>query len=240
MSKDFTDKVYWITGASGALGGRVASDLAAKGAIVIGSSRKGPDQLILKDGVRWLATDVTDRASVQKASDLILSEFGRVDGLVTSTNIPLFGDFLELSDEDWLAVINAKLLGSLRPLRALGQTFEKQGEGSIVFISGTGRGYPPSLKHLAGGGMNATLNFLVPPLAARFGNSGIRVNAVAPGPINSPRSDVMKKIGSGGSPIKLNRQGFPEDVSEAVLYLLSPASRFVTGVTIPVDGGGRL
>lgn len=233
-------KVYWVTGASGALGGGIAHALAGTGAVVVASSRKAVSDLALRDGLYWLGVDVTDDADVRRAAQVILERFGRIDGLVTSTNLPVFGEFDELTDEDWLTVINVKLLGSLRPLRAIAPAMEARGEGAVVLISGTGRGTPPSLKHLPGASMNAALNFLVPGLASRFGPKGIRVNAVAPGPIQSPRHDRMKQIGSGGGGIKLPIAGTPEDVAQAALYLLSPQARFITGITVPVDGGGRL
>ncbi len=235
-----TKKVYWVTGASGALGGSIAAALAATGADVVASSRKSGDALTLRDGLHWLGVDVTDDASVRRAAATILDRFGQIDGLVTSTNLPIFGEFDELTDEDWLTVINVKLLGSLRPLRAVAPAMEARGEGAVLLISGTGRGTPPSLKHLPGASMNAALNFLVPGLASRYGPKGIRVNAIAPGPIQSPRHDQMKKIGSGGSGIKLPIDGTPDDVAHAALYLMSPQARFITGITVPVDGGGRL
>lgn len=236
----FAGKIVWVTGASGALGGQVASDLAAAGATVIGASRKGPPDFQIRDGIYWLGTDVTSDASVRGAFGKILARFGRIDGLVASTNLPVFGDLLDLSDDDWRTVIEVKLLGSLRPVRAVAPQMEKQGHGAIVLVTGTGRGTAPSLQHLPGAGMNATLNFLVPALAARFGAKGIRVNAVAPGPIRSPRHDLMKTIGSGGAPIKLNTQGVPRDIADSVLHLLSDKARFTTGITVTVDGGGRL
>ncbi|GJH25410.1 SDR family NAD(P)-dependent oxidoreductase [Caballeronia novacaledonica] len=241
MSSTFKDRVYWVTGAFGALGAATVKRLADAGAHVIASSRN-VDTERFADAPRVvpLSVDVADDHSVRFAFAHIEERFGRLDGLVTSTNVAAFGDFLDLTDDDWQRVIDAKLLGSVRPIRAALPRFIEQGRGAIVAISGRG-GIAPPPNHFPGSSVNAALDLLVQGLGRKYGPQGVRVNAVAPGPIRSPRFDAMATAQAGDEPTRLTAldgPGTPEDVAAAVAYLLSDDARFVTGTRLYVDGGG--
>lgn len=242
MAQEFAGKVIWVTGGFGGLGAAVVQSLAAGGATVIASGRTVPAST---EGSHGLAVDVTDRASVDAAAAQIIARFGRIDGLVASTNLPAFGDFLDLGDEAWEAVFQTKLLGSVRPVRAVLPHLLAQGEGSIVLISGRG-GIDPSPQHFPGSSINAALSLLANGLGRRYGEHGVRVNAVSPGPIKSPRLDAMLSAGAEligtahtGDITPVPGPGLPGDVADAVLFLLSQRARFVNGVDLLVDGGGR-
>lgn len=242
-------RVVWVIGASGAIGQAIAKVLAAAGADVVVSARSA-DKLaavageILAAGghahVRRL--DLRSRADVDAAAREIAARSGRIDALVNSTSLSIFGDFLELSDEQWHDVLDAKLMGYVRSMRAVLPFMVAQGGGSIVNISGRG-GRQPTPAHLPGGSANAAVNLVTKGLADTYFKHGIRINTVAPGPIQSDRFEKIRASNervSGGAPPRagLDRMGRPEDVAEAVLWLLSDASRHSTGIVIPVDGGG--
>ncbi|SAK84452.1 short chain dehydrogenase [Caballeronia pedi] len=241
MSSTFEDRVFWVTGAFGALGAATVTRLAQAGAHVIASSRNVDAQRFADlPSVLPLSVDVADDRSVRTAFAQIEERFGRLDGLVTSTNVAAFGDFLDLTDDDWQRVIDAKLLGSVRPIRAALPRFIAQGRGAIVVISGRG-GIAPPPNHFPGSSVNAALDLLVQGLGRKYGPQGVRVNAVAPGPIRSPRFDAMATTQAGDEPTRLTAldgPGTPEDVAAAVTYLLSDDARFVTGTRLYVDGGG--
>jgi len=242
MTDTFKERVYWVTGASGALGGAVARHLAQAGATVVASGRTiETSPLASVPGIVPIPVDVTKDQSVRAAFDQIHQRFERLDGLVVSTNVAAFANFLELTDEDWERVIQAKLLGSVRPIRAALPLLLKQGKGAIVAISGRG-GISPPPNHYPGASVNAALDLLVQALGRQYGPQGIRTNAVAPGPIDSPRFNALERQPpAGGAPKRLTAlegPGKPEDVAEAVAYLLSDAARFVNGTRIYVDGGG--
>lgn len=228
-------QVIWVTGASGALGQAICEHLFRAGARVIASARTLETLPEERDKVRRLAVDVTDRQAVDMAAQLILEDYGRIDGLVTCTTIPRFGDFLSLPDEDWADVLNVKLQGSVRPARAVLPSMISQRSGSIVFISGRGGTVPPP-RHLPGACANASLNLLAQGLATEYGQYGVRVNALAPGPIHSPRLDAMAN-GVAKTTSALGGPGTSEDVAAAAVFLLSPQARHITGACLPVDGG---
>ncbi|NQW82765.1 MAG: SDR family oxidoreductase [Alcaligenaceae bacterium] len=246
MTKLLENRVIWVVGASGALGAAVARRIASEAAIVVVSGRsveklKALTTEIVAAGGRALALtlDIKDRQSVDAAAKNILQQFGQIDGLVNSTSISDFGPLMSLDDEVWLDVLNSKLLGYVRTMRAVLPAMSERKRGAIVNLSGRG-GKQPTATHLPGGCANAAVNLLDKGVADAYLPFGIRVNTVAPGPIASERLDqMMKSTGamSERSAQTFNRPGTPEDVAEATLWLLSDQSRHVTGAIIPVDGG---
>lgn len=242
-------KVAWLVGASGAIGQSIGERLAGAGATVVLSSRSA-DKIealaasIAKGGgkARARRTDITDNADVQAAAADIIAREGRIDCLVNSTSLSIFGDFLELTDEDWHKVLDAKLMGYLRTMRAAIPHMIRQGGGSIVNISGRG-GRQPTPAHLPGGSANAAVNLVSKGLADTYWKNGVRINVIAPGPIVSARFEKIQasneRVTGGNVPnAALNRMGRPEDVAEAVVWLLSDGARHTTGAVLPVDGGG--
>jgi len=233
--KDLARQVIWVTGASGALGRAVCERLHGLGAQVIVSGRNVDTLPISRSRVQRLSLDVTDTQAVEAAAQAIVLKHGRIDGLVTCTTTPRFGDFLTLQDKDWSEVLDTKLMGSIRAARAVIPTMISQKGGSIVFISGRGGTVPPP-RHLPGACANSALNLLAQGLATEYGEHGIRVNALAPGPIKSPRLELMK-AGVADARSALGHAGTPEDVAHAVSFLLGPGAMHVTGICLPVDGG---
>lgn len=241
MSAQFANRVYWVIGATGALGHATVLALAAQGATVVASSRSVTAALFADvPGVHSWPLDVRDSAAVDNAAAGILAAFGRLDGLVTSSNVGAFGEFHELPDEEWYRVLEAKWLGSVRPVRAALPQLIAAGSGAVVLITGRG-GIDPSPQHFIGSSVNAALDLLVQGLGRRYGPQGVRVNAVAPGPIESPRLQEMQQASVQGAEPRtpLAGPGTPEHVASAVLYLLSDAASFVNATRLYVDGGGK-
>lgn len=253
MEQEFAGRVAWVTGAAGALGAAVARALLASGATAVLSGRTAdalaaardalaPD---LKGRAHVAPMDLTRQSEVEAVARGIEEAHGRVDFLVNCTAVPTFGDFLDLSDAAWEGVLDAKLMGYIRTMRCVLPGMARRGFGGIVNLSGRG-GRQPTPAHLPGACANAAVNVLTKGLADIYGRHGIRINAVAPGPIESPRfaeiaarnDEVSAGAGQKSASVPLGRLGRPEDVANAVLFLLSERSGFTTGVSLQVDGGG--
>lgn len=249
---DLDGRVAWVTGAGGALGAAICRTLASEGALVCLSGRNRESLAAVAadlDGSRVLPADLASRADVDGAVREILAAYGRIDILVNSTALPVFGAFLELDDDAWERVLQAKLMGYVRTMRAALPSMVAQRFGRIVNVSGRG-GRQPTPAHLPGCAANAAVNLLTKGIADIYGKDNIRVNAVAPGPIDTPRlstiassNDALARQGQtaarpANAPTPLGRLGTPQDVANAVAYLVSERSAFVTGTVQAVDGGG--
>ncbi len=252
-------KVAWVTGASGAIGRAIVTALAREAVHIFASSRNRAalEQLQSEIGtgpglarITALPVDVEDQGQVDAAAATIAAA-GGLDILVNSTTRPLFGDPLELDDADWEAVLQAKFFGYLRTMRAVLPQMIRQRRGCIVNISGRGGHQPSSPTHLPGSAANAAVNVLTKGLANIHGRHGIRINAVAPGPIESERYERIVSANAryaaqtGGAArsgvaaaAPLGERGQPADIADAVMFLASDRARHITGIVLQVDGGG--
>lgn len=250
-AREFENKIAWVIGARGSLGSAIARALAVAGAHVVMSSRSARDLKSTAQGIEGVApnrvsvasVDLALRASVDRVAKSIVREHGRIDVLVNCTAAPIFGDFLQLTDEQWDTVLQSKLYGYMRSMRAVIPYMLTQGGGSIVNVSGRG-GRQPTPAHLPGSCANIAVNTLTKGLADIYGPRNIRINAVAPGPIDTARHHAiaqsntdLKKADAKRNP-PLGRLGRPEEVAQAVLFLASDRASFTTGVALQVDGGG--
>jgi 3-oxoacyl-[acyl-carrier protein] reductase len=252
-------KVTWLNGATGVIGRAIAEALARDGATLVLSSRTEAklqalaSELAARHGCKAVAhaVDLTAAAPVDAAVRRIADEFGRIDCLVNCTSISLFGDFLTLTDDDWITVYQGKPFAYMRTMRAVLPHMIRQGDGRIVNISGRGGHQPTLPTHLPGMSANASVNLMTKGLANMYGAHGIRINAVAPGAVASTRYDSIlqtnRRLGDAAShptssdfnvtaPLKMFSQ--PDEIADVVLFLLSDQSRIMTGTILQADGGG--
>ncbi len=241
-----------ITGACGGIGSATARHLGRAGHRLV---LNGLDQVrlnelvagLVKEGIKAVAAqgDVRDRTLPKTLCSAALDAFGRIDCLVsgagTSRPVPL----VELDDEEWDRLVDINLSSVARISREVAKQLVAQGEGgAIVHIS--------SISHSNGGanvaygaakGGVATLAY---GMAQQLGPHGIRVNAVAPGVIDTPlvRGNFeaqFKALEAGASArTPLRRIGQPEDVATVIGFLLSEGAAFITGALIPITGGIEL
>lgn len=246
MDIDLSDKVAWIAGGSGALGIAIATTFARCGATPVLSARRGER---LSAAQRTVAEacgrepvdepfEITDDASVHDAAKRIIARFGRIDILINCSTLPIFGDFENISDEDWEHLTQTKLLGYVRTMRAVLPHMTAQKEGCIVNLSG-GSGRQPFANHAPGSAMNAAVNAVTKALANRYGKDGVRINALAPGQIESERLEAMARTGAVPSPatIPLGRLGRAEEIANATAFLASGLASYINGTLLIVDGG---
>ncbi len=259
MSSLLGGKTAWVTGAAGALGAAICRRFADEGANIALSGRNVESLQQIADDLNGavksqvFVMDVINRQQVDATAKEIFERFGAIDILVNSTTCPIFADFFELSDEDWMAVLDAKALGYMRTSRASLPFMLENGGGNIVNVSGRGGHQPNSPSHLAGSCANAAVNTLTKGLANIYGPQGVRINAIAPGPVRSPRYDKIaaaneKISGVAGDAARsgakaanpLGEMAEVGDIADAALYLASDMSRFVTGTIMQIDGGGTV
>ena len=260
---DFTGRTVAITGGAGVLGGEIAQALVGCGAnVAILDLNLDPAKRILElmgpraSQVLTVRTNVLDRDSLRQASEAVLEKFGTIDCLVNAAggNKPQATTSADLSFFDLPAdalrwVFDLNIIGTVLPSQVFGKIMAEKGEGTILNISSMNAFRPltriPAYSAAKAGVSNFT-QWLAVHLAKLY-SPKIRVNAVAPGFFLTQQNRFLltdEKSGEltarGKSIIDhtpMARFGNPEDLFGAVLWLLSPASAFITGVIVPVDGG---
>jgi len=259
---DFNGRTIVITGGTGVLCGAMAQALAGCGAnlAVLARSEEKGAALVSKLGGSGrtivVVGDVLDKDSLTHAARRVLDEFGRIDGLVNGAggNSPQATarpdlSFFDLPEEALRYVFDLNLLGTILPSQIFGRQMAERGEGVILNISSMSAVRP--LTRVVGysaakAGINNFTEWLAVHLAQEY-SPRLRVNAVAPGFFLTEQNRALLTDPATGeltprgrsiiAHTPMNRFGEPADLLGAVLWLLSPASAFVTGIVVPVDGG---
>jgi NAD(P)-dependent dehydrogenase (short-subunit alcohol dehydrogenase family) len=183
--------------------------------------------------------DVAEPVQVQAAVDRVVARFGRIDALVNNAGIAVFKPMLETTHEEWARVLAVNLTGPFLCTQACAPVMLKTGGGAVVNI-GSISGLRASTLRVAYGTSKAGLAHLTKQQAAELGELGIRVNAVAPGPVDTAMAkqvhtpDIRADYHDA---IPLNRYGTEEEIAAAVAFLCSDAASYVNGQTLAVDGG---
>lgn len=260
---DFTGRTIVVTGGTGVLGSEMVRALAGCGAKVAVLSRK-PE---LKQGgwtrrpasegqVAHVYGDVLQTDTLEQAAALVAAEWGPVYGLINAAGGISPGattgpgqSFFDLAPEAILANVNLNLMGTVAPCQVFGRQMLPAGEGVILNVSSMTALRPLTRAIAYGAAKAAVTNFtqwLAVHLAQNF-SARIRVNAIAPGFfLTDLNRHLLTDIETGelsarGQAIVTHtpqgRFGVPEDLTGAMLWLMSPAAAFVTGIVVPVDGG---
>ena len=265
METDFTlkGKVIIVTGATGILGEAMVNGIAAAGGIVcvLGRNEKVANeraQIIIKNGGEALAliADVTIESDLIKARDIVLSKYGKIDGLVNAAggNMPEAviqsdQDIFKLNMEALQKVMNLNLFGTLLPTQIFGEAIKNnEGVGSIVNISSvaTEQAITKVLGYsLAKSAIDSYTKWFSVELAKRYGDK-IRMNSIVPGfflteqnrtLLTNPDGSLTERGNLIIAKPPYNRFGNPEELSGALVWLLSDASKFATGSKVTIDGG---
>ena len=238
-------KVALVTGASSGLGVAIAQGLAEAGAdVVLGARRvdrlEQTKSLVEAAGRRALAveTDVTDPAQCAAMVAAAVEAFGKVNILVNNAGFGWAKPATRETPEEFRKVIDINLNAQYWMAQAFGRAVTEG--GSIVNISSVLAMRPGNIPQAGYAASKAGLLGLTRDLAAQWtGRKGIRVNAIAPGFFPSEMTDEMDP--SEGEMVKLvtpaGRFGEPHEIGDAVVFLASDASSYITGITLPVDGG---
>lgn len=245
---DLTGQTVLVTGAAGGLGRQIALTLADFGAAIVLSdiSAAGCDSLAATmhqkgQQVLVLGADLGNKASVLALAEKAMAWRGQIDTLVCSGGMEgHVGSLLTATDDDWHKLMSVNLQSALWLATALAPAMQQRGAGSIILIS--------SIAGLRGnraiglyGVAKAGLSQLARNLAVELGPGGVRVNAVAPGMIETPlsaqlmadRDFMQRRLAT----TPLRRVGQPDEIAGVVTLLASRAGGFITGQTLVVDGG---
>jgi citronellol/citronellal dehydrogenase len=246
----FGGRIIWVTGGGSGIGRCVAHELASLGALVILSGRTaakldGVAAEITEDGGRCetLPLDIRDEEAVKATAAEVVRRHGRIDGLVNNAGGQFPSPLMAISKRGFDAVVANNLTGGFLMMReAFKQSMQEHG-GAIVNMTADFRNGMPGMGH--SGAARAGMSNLTMSAAFEWAHAGVRVNAVAPGWVASSGMDtyggaVRALIPKLKAHVPLRRLATEAEVSAAIVFLLSPAAAFVTGVTLQIDGGASL
>jgi NAD(P)-dependent dehydrogenase (short-subunit alcohol dehydrogenase family) len=250
---DLTGKVAIVTGSSRGIGLAIAAALAEHGAKVVISSRKQDACEEVAHAINAqhgegtaiaVAASISDKEALQNLVDETRRRFGRIDVLVcNAASNPYYGPMAGISDEQFRKIIDNTVIANHWLISMAAPEMLERGEGSIIIVSSIG-GLTSSTMIGAYNISKAADFQLARNLAAEFGPRGVRVNCIAPGLV---KTDFARALWENPDTLKavtkttpLRRIGEPYEIAGAAVYLASPASTFMTGQAMIVDGGSTI
>lgn len=238
-------KTAWITGAARGIGLAATQRFLAEGWAVamfdVNTELLAQSVAALGEPARTLALpgDVSDPGAVENAVAAIRTRFGRLDALVNNAGIAIFGPILQTSLEDWKRVMDVNLTGPFLTGQAAAPLMAENGGGAIVNITSIS-GLRASTLRVAYGTSKAGLAHLTKQQAVEYASLGIRVNAVAPGPVDTAMAKAVHTPeirADYHDAMPLNRYGLESELAAAIWWLAAGDSHYVTGQVLAVDGG---
>ena len=243
---NLVNKVAIVTGAGRGIGKAIAIALAREGANIIAidvdiqtAEKVAKEIKSLDRQALAIQVDVSDSKEVNRMVQSVLKKFKRVDILVNNAAIIRRGSIEDLTEEDWNRVMDVNLKGAFNCAKAVVGTMKKQRYGKIVNISSIAGKIGDLASAPCYGASKAGMTCLAKSLARELASYNINVNVVAPHAIETDMSkewpeEKRKNIIAN---IPLGRMGEPEDIAEAVVFLVSDKAKFITGEVLDVNGG---
>lgn len=238
----FAGQVVLVTGASSGIGRACSEGFAAAGARVFNADLHPPAQTAAAVPCESVHCDVASEESVAAAVAHVAQAAGRIDVLVHCAGV--LEDIRRTVDQElaeWERVISVNLKGTYLCAREVGRVMTRQRSGTIITIGSAAAmvGLAGSTAYAPG---KAAVSTMTRNLASEWARHNVRVNCIAPGYIATPMSHALFEAAPGGRDaalhqVPMRRLGEPADIAAAALFLASDQARYITGVTLPVDGG---
>lgn len=234
-----------VTGAARGIGLAIARWFLAEGRRValldIDETTLRHTERELNDPARVLALhcDVSDPQQVASAIDKVAANFGRIDALVNNAGVAIFKPILDTTFAEWRHVLSTNLEGAFLCTQACARVMLRNGGGAVVNIASIS-GLRASTLRVAYGTSKAAIIHLTKQQAVELGTLGIRVNGIAPGPVDTEMAKLVHSVAIRSDyhdVIPLNRYGTPEEMADVVGFLCSAAASYVNGQILGVDGG---
>jgi 3-oxoacyl-[acyl-carrier protein] reductase len=247
-ARTLVDRVAIVTGSGQGIGRGVALCLARAGANIViaeeSAERIAPVAAALEDlGVEALGipTDVSRSDDLERLVQQTVERFGKIDILVNNAGRVVVKPMVEQSEADWHRVVDVNLKGVFLCCRYVVPQMIARKRGAIVNIASIAA-FHVTVPHVPYAASKAGVVALTRDLAYEVARYGIRVNAIAPGPIETPMSQAVstEQRQAITRSVPLGRMGQPEDIGQAAVFLASEAASFITGATLPVSGGSDL
>lgn len=242
----FAGKVCLVTGGGSGIGRCTARELAALGATVViaGRNQEKLERAAAEiKNCTWVVCDIREEDQVKAMIATVLERHEKLDGVVNNAGGQFPSQLENLSKNGWEAVVRNNLTGTFLVAReALNQYFKDHG-GSIVNVVADFRNGMPYMAHT--GAARAGVDNLTKTASIEWAKYKVRINSVAPGIVESTGLSnydpaFMDKVRQNAHKIPLKRFATESEVSAAIVFLLSPAAAYITGTTIPIDGGSSL
>jgi NAD(P)-dependent dehydrogenase (short-subunit alcohol dehydrogenase family) len=244
---DLTGRTAVVIGGTSGIGRAIAHGLAEAGASVVGTSRRAEQvettaREIEQRGRQTLrlTSDVSDRDSLQNLLDECVKNFGKVDILVNSAGRTKRAPTLDFAEEDWNAIIETNLTGTLRACQVFGRQMLENGYGRIINIASLST-FVALYEVAAYAASKAAVASLTKSLAIEWSSRGVNVNAIAPGVFKTDLNRQLLESTERGKEFQMRtpmrRFGKVEELAGAAVFLASDAASFVTGEVLVVDGG---
>ncbi|MGX5733728.1 SDR family NAD(P)-dependent oxidoreductase [Bosea thiooxidans] len=231
-------QVALVTGAAGGIGSATVAALAEAGATVIATdiaegTREWPA------GAYFRRCDVTSDTDTGAVIDAVIAEHGRIDILILCAGTISHASLADSTDEEWRSILDVNLFGVVNPVRKLFPIMAKQGYGKMVALGSIAAkigGVASGPSYVAA---KSAVHGLMKWVAKSGAGKGVYANIVAPGPVETP---MWSKVTQRAAPsphgsVPLGRYGQPEDIAQSILFLASPASNWITGTVLDVNGG---